>query len=66
MMDNSKTGDWYYTVGKDVWESVPEFNYEPPTFASILGNNRSNLLTLSGWVMLSSIGLFAASRRLNI
>ncbi|MGD1895242.1 MAG: ABC transporter permease [Cyclobacteriaceae bacterium] len=66
MMDNSQTGDWYYTVGKEVWESVPEFDYEPPTYAAVLNNNSSNLLTLLGWVLLSSVGLYGAIQRLKV
>ncbi len=65
MVENSQTGDWDYTVGEEVWESVPEFDYEPPTYAAVLDINRSNLVTLMGWVLLSSMGLYGAIRRLN-
>lgn len=66
MMDNSKTGDWYYKVGREVWETVPEFHYEPPSFSKILNSNSSNLMTLLGWVVLSFSGLFLTVRKLSL
>ncbi|MEM6843494.1 MAG: ABC transporter permease subunit [Bacteroidota bacterium] len=66
MVENSQTGDWDYTVGKEVWESVPEFDYEPPTYAAVLDTNSSNFITLLGWVLLSSVGLYGAVRRLKV
>jgi ABC-2 type transport system permease protein len=66
MMDNSKTGDWDYLVDKDVWESVPEFEYEPPTYAAILSLNSSNVLTLLAWLVLSFTALYVAVTKLKI
>ena len=66
MMDNSKTGDWDYLVDKDVWESVPDFQYEPPTYASVLNLNSSNILTLIGWLLISFIALQVAIGRLRV
>lgn len=65
MMNNSKTGDWDYLVDKDVWESVPEFEYEPPTYASILSINSSNLFTLIAWLLISFSVLYIAVGRLK-
>jgi ABC-2 type transport system permease protein len=66
MVDNSKTGDWDYTVDKDVWESVPEFEYQPPTYASVVSVNNSNLVTLLVWLVLSFAALYAGVKRLSV
>jgi len=65
MVENSKTGDWDYQVGEEVWESVPEFEYQPPTYASIIGGNGSNMLTLFAWVFASFAALYFAVSRIR-
>lgn len=65
MVENSKTGDWDYLVGEEVWESVPEFDYQPPAYASILGGNSSNMLTLFVWVLASFAALYVAVSRIR-
>jgi hypothetical protein len=52
-------------VGEEVWESVPEFDYQPPAYASILGGNSSNLLTLFAWVFASFAALYVAVSRIR-
>ncbi|CAN5566643.1 DUF3526 domain-containing protein [soil metagenome] len=66
MVDNSKTGDWDYLADETLWSSVPEFQYEPPTYASILGANTSNIATLTGWLFLSFLALYAAVKRMKL
>lgn len=66
MVENSKTGDWDYTVDKEVWASVPEFDYQPPAYATIIAGNTSNILTLLGWVVLSFVALYISVRRMTI
>jgi len=66
MKDNSKYGDWDYLVGEEVWQSVPDFDYQPVAYASILNSNSSNLMTLLVWLFVSFAGLYAAVRKINI
>jgi ABC-2 type transport system permease protein len=65
MMNNSKTGDWDYLADESTWESVPEFEYEPPSYGSILSLNSSNLFTLMAWVLISFSVLYVATGRLK-
>ncbi|MFM8913387.1 MAG: DUF3526 domain-containing protein, partial [Flammeovirgaceae bacterium] len=66
MQDNSKYGDWDYLVGEEVWQSVPDFDYEPVAYASILSTNGSNLATLLVWLVISFAALYAGVKRLNV
>lgn len=66
MKDNSKYGDWDYLVGEDVWESVPDFEYEPVAYASILNANGSNLATLLLWFVGSFAALYVSVKRLQV
>ena len=65
MVENSKTGDWDYLAGEEVWMSVPEFEYEPVAYASILNTNGSNLATLLAWLVFSFTALYAGTKRLQ-
>ncbi len=58
MVDNSKTGDWDYQADEKLWESVPDFEYQPVAYASVLRSNLSNLMTLFAWVIISFAALF--------
>lgn len=51
MVDNSKTGDWDYLADEKLWTSVPEFEYTPPTYASVLNENSGNISLLALWLM---------------
>jgi hypothetical protein len=55
MVDNSKTGDWDYLADEKLWASVPEFEYTPPGYTSILSENTGNLSLLALWL----VGTFA-------
>ncbi len=66
MMNNSKTGDWDYLADDKLWSSVENFNYEPPTYASVLRLNTSNLFTLLGWLIISFAALYGAVHKMNV
>jgi ABC-2 type transport system permease protein len=66
MMTNSKYGDWEYLEDETLWNSVEDFNYEPPTYAAVIGSNTSNLATLIGWLVLSTIALYAAVNKIKV
>jgi ABC-2 type transport system permease protein len=59
MRDNSKTGDWYFTVNKELWSKVPDFQYKEPSISKVLSNNSLALLALGIWVM---VGVWGVSR----
>jgi ABC-2 type transport system permease protein len=59
MRDNSKTGDWYFTVNKELWSKVPDFQFKEPSISKVLSNNSLALLALGIWVM---VGVWGVSR----
>lgn len=66
MMNNSKYGDWDYLEDETLWNSVEDFSYEPPTYASVISTNGSNLATLFGWLLLSALVLYVAVTKIKI
>jgi ABC-2 type transport system permease protein len=66
LMNNSKYGDWDYLENDKLWTAVEDFNYEPPTYAAILNLNGSNLTTLLGWLLASSLILYAVVNKIKV
>lgn len=62
--ENSRYGDWDYKADKSLWAEVPEFDYKPQNIREILTENQSNLIVLSGWLLISFIGLIFSTKRL--
>lgn len=56
MMKNSRLGDHGYVVGREVWEQLPAFRYEPPEPAHALRAATPGLVVLLLW----NIGAWAA------
>lgn len=63
---NTTYGDaaWDYKADPALWKDVPEFTYEPPTYATVLQQNASNLLILLGWLGLSFLGLIYVTKKI--
>ncbi len=59
MRDNSKTGDWEFTVNKEVWSQLPDFEYKEPDFATVLGKNSLAFASLAIWIL---VGIWGISR----
>jgi ABC-2 type transport system permease protein len=59
MRDNSKTGDWYFKTSKELWSKVPDFQYNEPSFGSVLSKNWLSMLSLLIWV---TVGIWGVSR----
>lgn len=59
MTERSKTGDWNFTVGEEVWQQVPPF--EPPV--EIARPIWSAQLGLAAWVAVALAALLAAGRK---
>lgn len=66
MVDNSKTGDWDYLADESLWESVPDFDYQPPAYATVLAANQSNFTTLLIWVLASFAALYVAVSKIKV
>ena len=58
---NQDMGDegasWDYRIGRELWEQIPAFTYEPPTVAAIVGQYTMSIILLVGWTV---VLLFAA------
>ncbi|MFM7852404.1 MAG: hypothetical protein ACKO96_10930, partial [Flammeovirgaceae bacterium] len=65
MMNNSKTGDWDYLADEKLWASVPDFQYEPAEYSTVIHQNASNLITLLAWLLLSFAALYGAVTRMK-
>lgn len=64
--NNTKYSDeaWDWKADPALWKEIPEFTYEPPTYAAILQQNVSNLLILLSWLAFSFIGLIFITKRI--
>jgi ABC-2 type transport system permease protein len=66
MVENSRTGEWDYLADERLWSSVPEFDYQPLSYASILKFNGVHILTLVGWLLLTGIAMVFTVKRLSV
>ncbi len=66
MVENSKTGEWDYLADETLWSAVPDFDYQPLTPTAILAFQRANLLTLLGWLLMSSGLVYLAVKKMSI
>jgi ABC-2 type transport system permease protein len=48
---NRRPGELSYSRGRDLWEKVPEMNYEPPSLTWVLGNHTRSIAMLGGWLV---------------
>lgn len=64
--ENSSYGDWAWKADKSLWKEIPDFNYEPMSYASIIETNESNIMALGIWLILSSGLLFQGVRKLKV
>jgi ABC-2 type transport system permease protein len=62
-LNSSFNSSNYMTADEEVFGIVPPFEFEPPTLASVLDEQRSNFITLFVW-LLASLGfaVFATNR----
>lgn len=51
-----------YLAGRELWEKVPEFEYEAPSTAWVLGHQQWSLTILGAWV-LAAVALLAVATR---
>ncbi|MEM9001017.1 MAG: DUF3526 domain-containing protein [Bacteroidota bacterium] len=51
--ESTEYGDWGWKADASYWKELPQFDYDPPTLASTLSQNTSNVALLGGWFVLS-------------
>lgn len=64
--ENTSYGDWAWKADKTLWKEIPDFSYEPMTYASIIQANGSNILVLALWLLLSSMLMFRGVKKINV
>lgn len=52
---NSRSDGKEYKAGGDLWRSVSDFNYSPPTLSEVLGWQMRNIVFLCGWFLVTGI-----------
>ena len=57
---HSRYGDWDYKVGREKWESIPDFHYRGFSLSEVMRNNRLEILSLGMWLILG-LGLVLAA-----
>ena len=60
---NSKYGDWAYKADRSLWKNVPDFEYDPPSLGYVIDRNRSNILILGLWFLMSFAGMKILTQR---
>lgn len=63
---NSRSGDWDYTQGKSLWQSIPAFSYEKPDTISLFKSQLTNLITLAVWCLVCFAAAIFAARRMSV
>lgn len=64
--DNSSYGDWSYKSDTELWARIEPFNYNPPTYASVLSFNAGNFAVLVIWFVLSGVILVYRCKKLKV
>ncbi|MXX56950.1 MAG: ABC transporter permease subunit [Gemmatimonadetes bacterium] len=50
MAMNSRSGDFTYAAGRELWEEVPPLDYAAPGLGWVLGNRVLSLIVLAAWL----------------
>lgn len=66
MANNSKSGDWEYKAGADLWQKVPEFTYSCPPIRQVLRLQYQNISMLLVWLFISSCLLIINIKNIKI
>jgi len=66
VMENQKRGQKDYTASRELWEKVPDYVYEPRTFAERLSDYAPNLSMLLLWLGLSIVLVGLSARKLTV
>jgi ABC-2 type transport system permease protein len=60
---NSRSGDWHWRAGPDLWPKAPDFRYEPISLEQTIAQQRADAGVLAIWLAASGLAaLLAASR----
>jgi len=63
--DNTRTGEWDWKAPPELWATYPPFEYEAPLFGQSLATQRTALLVIGAWLLLS-LGLLVRAPALPV
>ena len=66
LTENSRSGDFSYTAGSDLWAQVPPLQYDAPTLGWVLNNRILSLLVLGLWLAGAVLAAAAGARRAEV
>jgi len=64
--EKSSYGDWAWKADKSLWKEIPDFNYQPVTYASIIQSNSNNIVALMLWLLVSAGLVFRGVKKMNV
>jgi ABC-2 type transport system permease protein len=62
---NARPGDHRYTAGRELWEKLPVFQFEPPPFEVAWTEARPAIAILFGWLAAAILTLYWSASRLR-
>ncbi len=66
MAENSKYGEFFeYAAGRDLWEELEDFSYQPPTVGELLQQYRLELASLFIWTALFLLLINYTNRKMK-
>ncbi|MYD70314.1 MAG: ABC transporter permease subunit [Acidobacteria bacterium] len=66
LAENSRSGDFSYVAGPDLWAEVPPLQYDAPTLGWVLNNRILSLLVLGLWLAGTVLIATATVRRAEV
>ena len=66
LAENSRSGDFSYAAGPDLWAEVPPLQYDAPTLGWVLNNRILSLLVLGLWLAGAVLAASASVRRAEV
>ncbi len=63
---NSRSGDFSYQAGAELWESTPPLRYDAPTLGWVLTNRLPSLVVLGTWLVVTILAAAARVRRAEV
>lgn len=58
--------EYDYVRGRDLWESIPAFDYQPPDLLWNMAHHWRSAAALGGWVICSLVAIVVAGTRLRV
>jgi ABC-2 type transport system permease protein len=66
LTDNGKTAPGVYMRGRDLWQRVPDFDYQTPPLGWVLDRQMFSLLLVFLWAAAAALWAWRATQRLRV